>query len=287
MGKTPFLPLPAPAIFLLIGCLLSSCRPEAPSGKSITGEASRQDTSQKRPGPVLYRLDTTELSRNCAAGEKGANPCVGLSWMDLRVIDSCSYATELESYYQKVSRSGLYPTEGDYASLATYADSMQAQVQEIYEPPYHQWYVNQEAQIDLNRAGLFGFHFSLDQFQGGAHSSYSIRCVLLQLPQVHPLKLEELLVPELRSTFGRLAEEKFRERYSLSPEEDLEEAGYWFESNRFHLPANFRLYPQGLELIYNPYEVAPFSEGVLRLHFSRARLRPFLRERYWPALMGN
>lgn len=204
--------------------------------------------------------------------------------MEIQVSDSCSYASKLESYCQKLSRSGFYPTEGDYEDPGSYADSLQAQLQEIYEPPYHQWYVNQEVQVDLNQAGFFGFHFSLDQFQGGAHPSYSIRCVLLQIPQVRPLKLEDLLVPELRSTFGRLAEEKFRERYSLSPDEDLEEAGYWFESNSFHLPANFRLDPQGLELIYNPYEVAPFSEGVLRLHFSRARLRPFLEERYWPAL---
>lgn len=61
-----------------------------------------------------------------------------------------------------------------------------------------------------------------------------------------------------------VAEAKFRQNRQLKPNENLTDAGYFLgEDNAFFLPGNMALRSNGLQLLYNPYEIASYAEGII------------------------
>lgn len=60
-----------------------------------------------------------------------------------------------------------------------------------------------------------------------------------------------------------LVEKKFRELEKLTPEVDLEDAGYFLANHKFFMPANYVFTPEGVLFYYNPYEIAAYARGAI------------------------
>ena len=61
-----------------------------------------------------------------------------------------------------------------------------------------------------------------------------------------------------------MVEQKFRKVYELADTASWQNNGFWFDDG-FKLPQNMALTPDGLYLIYNQYEVAPYAVGTTEL----------------------
>ena len=85
---------------------------------------------------------------------------------------------------------------------------------------------------------------------------------------------------EALAELNRRAELQFRESRDIPTGMNYNDAGYWFEDNAFVLPENFKYDPFGLEFVYNTYEIAPYSEGMITIRFDMADIENLIRPEY-------
>ncbi len=100
-------------------------------------------------------------------------------------------------------------------------------------------------------------------YAGGAHdNSYKI------LKTYDTASAHELVITDIVTDIKAIADIAYRffvKEKGLAPDVRLEDTIYQFENNKFKLSENFSISKQFLCFIYNPYEVAPYSEGEIKL----------------------
>lgn len=98
-------------------------------------------------------------------------------------------------------------------------------------------------------------------FTGGAHGN-----TVMAMPAFRASTGERITWRDLvrdTNAFIAAAEGAFRRITKMTPSDTYAKAGYWFENERFTLPAVIGITPTGYVLVYNQYEVAPYSYGTI------------------------
>lgn len=109
---------------------------------------------------------------------------------------------------------------------------------------------------------LIGLETSFYTYTGGAHGGNGT-----YFTNFDAKTGERLYNADLVSNWTDLtdyAEKKFREENNLAPNADLQDAGFFFENNRFGMPLNMTITRDEVILIYNPYEIASYAQGQLK-----------------------
>jgi hypothetical protein len=114
---------------------------------------------------------------------------------------------------------------------------------------------------------------------GGAHPTETIALRTHDRQSGERIELSTLLRAGAREALTELAEVELRRTKGLAPDASLTDAGYWFEGGRFALNENFALTPSGLRFRFDPYEIAPYSEGPTTLDLAWAAVAPLLAEK--------
>lgn len=58
----------------------------------------------------------------------------------------------------------------------------------------------------------------------------------------------------------------------------------YIKQDDLEISSNFAISPYGITFAYNPYEIGPFSAGIIEAYFSFDEIRPFLKESFLEAL---
>lgn len=100
-------------------------------------------------------------------------------------------------------------------------------------------------------------------YSGGAHGNSWSEYLMLDTKTAKELKLSDFFsdVAELTS----IAEVIFRADQEISPDVNLEETGFWFDDGIFVLNENFVFNENSIDFLFNPYEIAPYSAGLITL----------------------
>ncbi|MDC0008117.1 DUF3298 and DUF4163 domain-containing protein [bacterium] len=117
-------------------------------------------------------------------------------------------------------------------------------------------------------------------FTGGAHG-YS-RKSFLNFDKTKGTELENRELFSNMEKFKEFAEVKFREQEAIPENDPINNTGFMFEQDRFYLPENIGFTKEGLTLLYNPYEVASFSDGTIELVLLRKQIEQYLVKRTKP-----
>ncbi|MDO4228341.1 MAG: DUF3298 domain-containing protein [Capnocytophaga sp.] len=75
----------------------------------------------------------------------------------------------------------------------------------------------------------------------------------------------------------QVAENQFKKEQNINPSESLNEKGFWFDDDKFHLPQNVGFSDKYLILYYNPYEIAPYVAGSFEVKIPIDEVKPFLK----------
>ena len=99
-------------------------------------------------------------------------------------------------------------------------------------------------------------------YTGGAHGNYGTTFYVLDLRNKKRLSLNDVLKIEDSVTLNVLLEEKFRKQYGIKPSEKLSETLFedYIKAND-----NFFITEKGIGFNYNPYEIAAYVFGEIRL----------------------
>lgn len=269
------------ALLTLGVALLWSCQSPAPP------EAGEKDTKETEShsaetDSISYELSNLKRNTPCVAGD--SDRCLDLRIGRLKLTHGAS--SESLARINAGLQDALLATdqaEGSARDAEGLVRSVQEEYQRILEemPDYQPaWQYYRDWEVYLNRPPLLGVKLTAYSYTGGAHP---VEYQFYHLYDTHTgaaLEAEDLVKPAHRSELYELAELRFRQMQEIDTSDSYEEAGFWFEEDAFSLPDNFHYSERGLLFHFNPYDIAPYSAGVIHIELPRARIKPWLKPEY-------
>jgi len=238
---------------LILALVLVACGNET--------ENTTEKTSHKA---VTYELNFQEYSDKEADCEGEECTEVKIVLPQLRGGDSLIAAEvnkKIEDQYRQLIKSRLPEprSTGSWESLAaSFIEGFELFKMEFPDDPTS-WYLY----LDGRESVLVGdtiFTAIIDdsEFMGGAHGNTAT--LMQSYSLMDGMRID--FVDRYGTKLKEVAEQKFRTHHGISEVEPLNDAGFIFPEEGFILPENIGYTSKGLMLIYNPYEVAPYSTGA-------------------------
>lgn len=138
------------------------------------------------------------------------------------------------------------------------------------------WYEEIYTGVSQQSANTICLYQSTDGFYGGAHPIGGTQYMVFELPGANRIKNWQELFTDTVAVL-KMAEDIFRKDRNLSSKTPLNEAGYWFNNDKFHLTDNFGLNAEGIFSLFNQYEIASYAEGPIYISIPQARIKKYLK----------
>jgi hypothetical protein len=124
---------------------------------------------------------------------------------------------------------------------------------------------------------LIAVEFGVNKFLGGAHDDKRFHTLNFDLANRKALALKDLFDPStnyMQLVANYCRQELLKRRDQIGSDSAQIASGTSPDSLRFF--ANFELKPDGIEFLFNPYQVAPYASGEQRVLVPRNTLGPTL-----------
>ena len=148
------------------------------------------------------------------------------------------------------------------------------ELKNLYAEETTPWEAQIEGKVVYEDETLLTLQLNSYIFTGGAHGYSAQR--FLNFDKKRGVELENWQLFQNRKGFQQFVEAKFREQEAIPKDASINQTGLMFESNRFYLPENIGFTEEGIQLLYNPYEVASYADGPIVLTLPFKEVEPFL-----------
>ncbi|NNM19373.1 MAG: DUF4163 domain-containing protein [Croceitalea sp.] len=109
---------------------------------------------------------------------------------------------------------------------------------------------------------------------GGAHGFTKTH--VLNFDKIRGIEIEGTELIDNIEGFIKLAESKFRQQEGVPMNGGINDSGFMFPNNRFRLANNLGYCSEGVQLIYNQYEVSSYADGPIILTLPFSEINQFL-----------
>ena len=140
-----------------------------------------------------------------------------------------------------------------------------------------EWEAEINAQVIYDAHNLVTIQLNGYTYTGGAHGYGYTK--YLNFDKDKGLELDNGQLFKDQAGFTSLAETIFRNEQNIPQGGDINSTGFMFEKNQFHLADNIGFTPDGLQMIYNQYEVASYADGPIVLTISFDEANAYLKYR--------
>lgn len=123
------------------------------------------------------------------------------------------------------------------------------------------WFFKADVSMNYTCDEFITLSFSNSSYTGGAHPNYSVYYLNVSQKGKVQDRLSQFFKDPKK--VKAIAEMNFRKQFNLFPQDNLADKGFMFEKGKFELSENFGFFEEGLIIYYNPYEIAPYSEGAI------------------------
>lgn len=266
MGRLMKLSLRVLPVFLLpllslVGCSLLSPGKNASSGDSAT---------------THFVFEQVDIERHYSKGDGSAELDILIHYPRVKstekvkadsLADSCNRI--IEQRLVEIVKNYM-PEETDSTGLEPVVSEIAQQLGASYGEAYSKantnpkWSIRIDAKVEYYGARVLTFKISDYVYFGGAHGSENTYIVSYQVPELTQLGLLDLILDA--DTMRKEAEAQFKVLRQIDPSANLGSDGSESENvTQFVISENFGVTKDGLLFIYNPYEIAPYSEGDISL----------------------
>lgn len=126
--------------------------------------------------------------------------------------------------------------------------------------------------------GFLSYAVSFYSYRGGAHGNSSVSNKVLNLATYCPLYLNDLFNGTGFLEVSAILRNTLAKNYGCASVAELAETEPFFSPEEIDLTENFFIDDKGITWQYNPYEIAPYSMGLITVTLSWAQVLPFLLE---------
>lgn len=137
------------------------------------------------------------------------------------------------------------------------------------------WEAKIEGSIAYQTEHVLNIRIDHYTFTGGAHGYQGVRSLLFN-PENGKIITNEDLFNDV-DAFTSFAEQKFRAKYKIDKNAEINSTGLMFENETFALPFTILFNAKGLLLYYNSYEAASYADGAKEIQLTYAELEPYLK----------
>lgn len=260
------------ALCVLSLALFSACQTDPP------------EPSTEVTGPDSLSYTITTIEERIACKNDGDESCLELNIEQLSIIGGASKAASYRinaALVEAINESDN--TDNPNKSAQNIASSFIQEYQQILEemPEYNSpWFYNMDFSVHLNNGLLLGAALTNSSYTGGAHSNSFTNYYTFDTQSGQSVSLFDLLLKTKYDRFLKTAQARFREIRGIDSTQSYSDAGLWFEDDKFQLTNNYRYSSNGLEFLYNPYDIAPYVEGPIELHFPYTEIESLIKPEY-------
>lgn len=137
------------------------------------------------------------------------------------------------------------------------------------------WEADIEGKVTYEDQNILTIQINSYSFTGGAHGFSSTR--FLNFDKAKGLEMANMEFFKDPLEFQNFAEGKFRDQEKIPATGSINATGFMFEGDEFYLPENIGFTQEGLQLLYEQYEVASYAEGPIILTLTYKELEPYLK----------
>lgn len=137
------------------------------------------------------------------------------------------------------------------------------------------WEAKMNSEVVYEDDNILTLVFNAYTFTGGAHGYGSTS--LLNFDKRKGIELENWELFEDIEGFQKFTETKFRIQEDIPQDENINATGFMFERDIFHLAENIGYTKDGIQLIYNQYEVASYADGPKTLTLPYSEINKYLK----------
>lgn len=115
-------------------------------------------------------------------------------------------------------------------------------------------------------------------YLGGAHGFNDRTLMTFDSQSGQRLGVNDVVSDQSHRMLHKIVEAEFRRARSIRPGQTLQDAGFFIlPGQELPLGENFALTENGIEIQYNPYEVAPYSLGETRVRVPQEAIAPLVK----------
>jgi hypothetical protein len=115
-----------------------------------------------------------------------------------------------------------------------------------------------------------------EYYTGGAHGMREIAWFVIDTETNKRLLPRDLIPEKHRESFELSVENALRARADIAPDGALT-SGVYFE-DKIEIPGNFYFSAKGINFCWDPYEIAPYSEGPIQVLLKRGEISGYLND---------
>lgn len=253
---------------ILIYCttivLLSACAGSS-EDKNLTAQQNSKEEFVDMPP---HKEQWTLIDSSCNAPGVCARVSVTFEYPDY--VKKQTHLA-LQEYFHDQTREALQSLVNDSAIgelkqlgesfLHQYAEELENARAEGFSDP--NWYADFKGYVLDSNEEWITVNWLHNSYTGGAHGNYEQHLQTFSRVNQQPLKLNDIQLNE--QVVINAFENAFRERFQLEPGFVYANSAFWFAGDTFHLGKNMALRNDSLVVLYNPYEIAAYSVGIIEL----------------------
>ena len=140
------------------------------------------------------------------------------------------------------------------------------------------WEASVEGEITYEDKHVISIALHSYLFTGGAHGYSSTKFLTFNKMKGLELETWELFNPDFE--FKKFAEIKFKIQENIPQDSSINSTGFMFEEDAYNLPDNIGYTKEGIQLLYNQYEIASYADGPIILTIPYNEAKKYLRIKY-------
>lgn len=185
------------------------------------------------------------------------------------VMSGSPYADKINAMIKDMALSCYSTDDAHYPDF----DKLMSQFIKDYEnfkkefpdaPGY--WYLKDSTGVITNTSDIFSFENVSESYLGGAHGSYNVAYTNIDMRNGNVLKTKDIFTKGYEKTLNKLIEQGIRKHFEIKPNQTLSEGGLFENTVIFN--DNFAITKDGIEFLYNQYEIAAYAMGVIEIKLS-------------------
>lgn len=149
------------------------------------------------------------------------------------------------------------------------------ELKEMYPDESLGWEAKINGELTYEDAAIVTIKIDSYIFTGGAHGQSTTR--FLNFDKKKSVQIETSSLFEEDPKLLTYVESKFRSQEKIPEGSSINSTGFMFENNEFYLPESIGYTKEGIQLLYEEYEVASYAEGPVVLLLPYHEVEPFLK----------
>jgi hypothetical protein len=143
---------------------------------------------------------------------------------------------------------------------------------------YQEWFIEKNGTVNFYNDDFISLTFSENTYLGGAHPNNYTQFNVLDLENGNKITLEDIFIAGYEPILNKIAEDEFRKLKQLGEHDDFDQAGFWFDDNRFSTNDNFSISDKGLTFYYNNYDITAYAYGPTELIISLTKISDLIKK---------